>query len=371
MAKKEKYIRKVGNKYYIRLFIKDVNGLKKQRDFPAGETLEEARQERLKLLLKYSTEEYKKEQKIMFYDLIDMWTEQSKLKLREHTFIKKQALIKVIKNNIKNKDITKITKKDIQQLLNKFSTTSYKKTYIKLLLSNLTLIFNYAIDILEVIEINPCKKLIITGADSNKKRAYTKEEYEEIKKYLSKFRTYDYQSFFIIGIKTGMRFAEMLALKWNNVDFNNKKISIENGSYFKGNELILSKTKNSHSVREIYVDNEVIEILKNIKKKQLENEIEYDKFYNKTNFIFQLPNGNPLTPSFKSCFRTNIKKICDISSPIHSMRHTHISWLLEAGANIKTVQNRVGHSNVQTTLNIYTHINEKMKKDIENYLVEF
>ena len=53
------------------------------------------------------------------------------------------------------------------------------------------------------------------------------------------------------------------------------------------------------------------------------------------------------------------------------MRHTHITWLIEDNANLKSIQHRVGHSDIKTTLNIYTHVTKKMKKDVAEATKKF
>ena len=70
-------------------------------------------------------------------------------------------------------------------------------------------------------------------------------------------------------------------------------------------------------------------------------------------------------------FSKYVRELLKIESPIHSMRHTHITWLVEGGANLKAIQNRVGHKDIQTTLNIYTQITDNMKKDITELTKKF
>ena len=55
----------------------------------------------------------------------------------------------------------------------------------------------------------------------------------------------------------------------------------------------------------------------------------------------------------------------------NAMRHTHATWLIEAGANIKAVQTRLGHSDIKTTLNIYAHVTKKMEDDTLDIIKKF
>lgn len=55
----------------------------------------------------------------------------------------------------------------------------------------------------------------------------------------------------------------------------------------------------------------------------------------------------------------------------HGLRHTHCSLLFEAGVPIERVQDRLGHSDIQTTMNIYTHVSEKIKEDTDEQFAKF
>ncbi|MDR2879057.1 MAG: tyrosine-type recombinase/integrase, partial [Fusobacteriales bacterium] len=66
-----------------------------------------------------------------------------------------------------------------------------------------------------------------------------------------------------------------------------------------------------------------------------------------------------------------VKKHIKIHSPIHALRHTHATWLIESGANIKAVQQRLGHGDIKTTLNIYTHVTSKIEDDTLDIIKKF
>ncbi|TSB44921.1 tyrosine-type recombinase/integrase [Alkalicoccobacillus porphyridii] len=83
------------------------------------------------------------------------------------------------------------------------------------------------------------------------------------------------------------------------------------------------------------------------------------------NFLFSRPNGYPYitktvaTRMERLMSMTSIKK----KATPHIFRHTHISMLTEAGVDLPTIMKRVGHEDVATTMKVYTHVTEKMKKN--------
>ncbi|MES5936953.1 tyrosine-type recombinase/integrase [Mammaliicoccus lentus] len=171
----------------------------------------------------------------------------------------------------------------------------------------------------------------------------------------------------------GMRIGELLAIETNNIDFQNKKLTIdgtilriqnENGHYG-----VKDTTKNQSSYRTIELTNRSCEILKSC---ILENKKanQWDSRYTDRGFVFTNYRGNPI---YFNRVNEALKKACDnlkISRKIttHTLRHTHISFLTQMGIPLKTIMERVGHSNHKTTLEIYTHVTNQMKSDMINKL---
>lgn len=351
--------------------VTEKDGSRKQREFAGSESLKETEKMRIEAQAKYNKKQFIPSSNMLLFDLLDLWQKETSHNLREPTIINRQKHIKQLKKWFKNEKIGKINRFKVQKIFNELSKTELRKSYISNLYGVIKLSFEYAINILEILEDNPCNRVVITGKNSKEERAYTKDEYITLKNHLFNKRNKMYYYFFIFGIKTGMRCGEMLALKWNDIDFENQIIKITKGSFFRKKEFFISKPKNKNSIRDIYIDDEVIEILHTLQDIQEENKNVYKQYYNDTNFVFQLPNGNNLGHGFVSTFYRNIKEVVKINAPIHSMRHTHITWLIENGANLKSIQYRVGHSDIKTTLNIYTHVTEKMKKDVAEATKKF
>jgi len=351
--------------------VTEKDGSRKQREFAGSESLKETEKMRIEAQAKYNKKQFIPSSNMLLFDLLDLWQKETSHNLREPTIINRQKHIKQLKKWFKNEKIGKINRFKVQKIFNELSKTELRKSYISNLYGVIKLSFEYAINILEILEDNPCNRVVITGKNSKEERAYTKDEYITLKNHLFNKRNKIYYYFFIFGIKTGMRCGEMLALKWNDIDFENQIIKITKGSFFRKKEFFISKPKNKNSIRDIYIDDEVIEILHTLQDIREENKNVYKQYYNDTNFVFQLPNGNNLGHGFVSTFYRNIKEVVKINAPIHSMRHTHITWLIENGANLKSIQYRVGHSDIKTTLNIYTHVTEKMKKDVAEATKKF
>src|SRR5699024_1230342 len=154
-----------------------------------------------------------------------------------------------------------------------------------------------------------------------------------------------------------MRVGECLALTWHDLDFKNNILNMNKTLAYteKGLEIQVPKTK--ASVRIISLDVETIKVLKEWQLEQRKQLLKIGiNSMNKHKVIF---NSNNNVFIFNSVIAYDIKLIANKAGiyPIttHSFRHTHATLLFASGMDIKQVQARLGHSNVQTTLNIYTH----------------
>ncbi|WP_043013282.1 tyrosine-type recombinase/integrase, partial [Clostridium perfringens] len=95
-----------------------------------------------------------------------------------------------------------------------------------------------------------------------------------------------------------------------------------------------------------------------------------DNFFNnkKYDFIFVWENGIYVDPNYWTHRFGRILKSLNINKKIrwHDLRHTNATLLLSQGVNFKTIQIRLGHADINTTLNIYSHVTEEMQKDATN-----
>jgi integrase len=172
-----------------------------------------------------------------------------------------------------------------------------------------------------------------------------------------------FASLFILALGTGMRKGELLALKWDDVDFEKRTITISKTLTLVRNQTTLEnylhvgEPKTEAGNRVIPVFPFVISSLKaHFDKQQMEKE-KAGTNYNDCGFVFCTYTGNHLQP--RNVIRSFVQLI-DQSGirriPFHGLRHTFATRALEAGIPAKVVQTMLGHKDVKTTLNIYTHL---------------
>ncbi len=172
-----------------------------------------------------------------------------------------------------------------------------------------------------------------------------------------------------LAIGLGLRISEILGLTWNNIDFENNTVTIEKITARDSGKVILKEPKTETSKRTISAPKEVMIMLKEYKRKYLQ-----DKLQGKIkdcNLLFFDKYENPIAEDVLSKkFSRFLKKNNLKHIRFHDLRHSHVTLLINAKVPIKVISERVGHSNVNTTLNIYSHTLKEMDKEASDKISE-
>ena len=208
---------------------------------------------------------------------------------------------------------------------------------------------------------------------------WSKEQLQVFFNYIDPIKDLEKYTLFRVLAFTGIRRAECLALTWDDFNAQKKTLSINKtlAQGIKG-KLRINNTKTKKGTRDISLDDLTVKTLQKWHIK------ERSDFF-KRGINIDHPN-QLIFPSTKNTFKslnTPRKWYCKVMDQIendnvdlpritiHGFRHTHASALFAAGASIKEVQERLGHEDAQTTLNIYTHVTEKQDKEVAKKLVNY
>ncbi len=216
----------------------------------------------------------------------------------------------------------------------------YSKTYLKTIYNQLTAIFNYAIRF-HNLDKNPCHIAGSIGKkDADEMQILSLQEFN---KMIDCVTDKENKFFYIILFWTGMRKGELLALTYEDVDFENKTIMINKNFQIVKKERLITDPKTPRGRRVIAVNDIVLNCIKEL----------WNTSYkpNKTDKIFYLSKDSLKRQLDTACKKAGVPRI-----RVHDLRHSHASYLLSNGVNIVILSRRLGHEKVQTTLNIYCHI---------------
>lgn len=376
----KKYTTKNGETRYLfqtYLGIDPATGKERRTTRRGFKTMKEAKQAERNLLLDVEENGLPSNQSDGFQDptfeeLASLWLENYKTTVKPSTF-----------ENVKSK-VEKMTEEHFKELKLKKITVAYcQKVVIELsksyvlynhYLSVINRIFKYAV-LMDILDSNPFDKVIKPKSRQTQRKGnfLTKEELREFLK-LAQTATLSYFSPLVhLMSYTGLRQGEALALKWSDIDFENKKITVDKTAARIKEKQTLQTPKTKNSKRVISIDPTTLSILKSWKKDQIKIYFKNGKhFEGDENFIFTNQRGEWV--HIHNFIRYFKRFIADHKLKIitpHGLRHTHASLLFSAGVEPKNISDRLGHSTVQITLDLYTHISEEQRTDTVDKLLEY
>lgn len=164
----------------------------------------------------------------------------------------------------------------------------------------------------------------------------------------------------LVGGATGARFAELLGLTWDDIDFEGQTIDI-NKTWLLNQGF--GPTKNESSVRRIDIDDHTVGILKEYKQKQLEL-LKQIGIKNQHNLVFFNPLNGMITSNAVNKTLKKIQKQLSIEPSItfHGLRHTNASVLLYEGIDLLYVSEHLGHKDISITQEVYSHVLDELKQ---------
>lgn len=233
--------------------------------------------------------------------------------------------------------------------------------YVRALHRTLVSILNAALT-LEIISDNPAKQVGNIAKKRQEIDFWTVEEFQTfISSFdLNKYKERLYYTAFTLFFMTGLRKSELQALTWQDIDFSDNSLMVNKSLYYKSkNDWIINPTKTKTGIRKIYLDKTTVKILSDWEKWQ---KIEDN------DFVFS-QKGSPMS---STSFQYMLKKHCELVNVkpirIHALRHSHASLLLSLGMNDLELQNRLGHTNISTTLGTYSHLRPTAMKEVADKL---
>ena len=288
-----------------------------------------------------------------FSEIALEWNEHHEAEISYNTWSSYQAPLNNLIEEFGDLLIKEITARDIQCFLDEMYQSGYAKQTINLRKITADLIFKYAI-VEKGLSIN--NPVVNTKVNNNAKKQLRElpDDFiiEKVKDSVDKpFGLFAYLILF-----TGLRKSEAAALDYEDIDFANDIINVNKSIYYKNSKPFVKSPKTESGKRKLVL----LSPLKNVLPT------------NKKGHIFANTNGEYLTRSQFTKSWYNYLNELDIELTIHQLRHAYATILYDAGVDVKTASSMLGHSKVETTLNIYTHIKKSKVTSaadkIEQYL---
>ena len=299
-----------------------------------------------------------------YSDLVKLWLPQYKQTVKQSTYATvSQAIDNHILPSLGKFYLDKLSVVKCQKVVNDWFA-DYPGSYNRLY-AYARKILEYGIH-LEIINSNPMSKIIKPRAKKEAKVFTNYYSKEELTKFLESCKKYGqplYYTYFRLLAYTGLRPSEALALKWSDINFFKSTLSVNRTVDTKEhNKVVIDAPKTVNSIRTIDIDPSTVNLLRTWHRK---NNTKVVTLNNGDGYVFYNPKRSEGVFVRQDASRWDAE-ICDAYnlrhiSP-HGFRHTHASMLFSAGAKPKEVQERLGHSTIKTTMDMYVHLSQADKK---------
>lgn len=272
-----------------------------------------------------------------FKEVSEEWEESHFKTLSPNTLKGYRAAKKVAVQYFEGVTVRSIDASSVNQFIQYVSAKGYAWKTVKNYLLVVSLIFQYAISHGEI-ERSPCDYIKVpSGLQRAKRQPPTAEEVKMIQANVDA----DFGLFAFFVLYTGCRLGEALAITGGDIDYKNKTLRIGKSVYFDGVVPKIKPPKTEAGIREVGIPDILLSKLPKLKTRELLfgelTKSQFDKLWRE----YQGQCGFHLTP--------------------HQLRHGYASMLYEAGVDVKEAQYLLGHANISTTMDTYTHLSKAQK----------
>ena len=335
--------------WYVSFYYEDWTGAKKRKVKRGFRTKKEA--------LNFEAE-YKRTAKadmdMTMGEFVEVYFRDKSQSLKDRSIKNKRDTMKAqLLPYFKDRPMNSITPAEIIQWQNAIQEKGYSKTYERMIQNQLNALFNHAQKIYNLKE-NPCKKVKKMGkSDANKLEFWTKAEYD---RFIAGIEpgSEDYLIFEIL-FWTGIREGELLALSLSDFDMSGNLLHI-NKTYNRIKKRdVIDTPKTENSVRTIDIPNFLKEEVQEYAKKH-----------------YGFPEDQRLFPIVARTLQKRLKKYEALTGVkpirVHDIRHSHVAYLIYQGVEPLIIKERLGHKDIQMTLNTYGHLYPSQQKKVAEML---
>lgn len=342
------YKKEQSGTWFCKFCYTDWNGIRKQKKKEGFKTKKEAMDYEREFLQRSTGSCH-----MSFSGMVELYLEDCRPRLKPTTMETKETMIRgKILPYFEKLPVDQINASTIRRWQNDLMAQGYSPTYLKSIHTQASTIFNFAVKYYRLSS-NPCKMAGTIGKkQAEQMQIWMPEEFSRFVRAV-KNKPVSWMAFHLL-FWTGIRSGELLALTKEDFDFEAKTMRITK-NYARQNQkdLILSP-KTPKSKRIVTLPDFLADMMQD--------------------YIHTHPEGR-LFPQTKHYLYHEMQRGCRISGVrkirIHDLRHSHASFLIEAGFSPLLIAERLGHENIQTTLQIYSHLYPNKQSEVACKIQEF
>lgn len=212
-----------------------------------------------------------------------------------------------------------------------------------------------------IIPRSPCIGIMLPKGQKKPPVVYDEQQ---IKQLIAAAKGTEMELIIDIELCLGLRRGELLGLRWGDIDWDKNQIHIVNNRVVVDGKSVVKDPKTESSRRTVDVPAQLIQKLHKHKMQCWANRLRLGEAYTVTDYIIVHPDGKPIYPEYVSQLFTKLQKKADLPKcRFHDLRHLCASIMLMQGVNVKVAQEHLGHKDISTTMNIYSHVLPSVAKE--------
>jgi integrase len=301
--------------------------------------------------------------KMRLNEFLDKWLESAvEPRVRANTFRSyKWQLKKYVRDDLGSYRLCDISPLQIQKLYSKLNREGLSSRVVRYTHSVLNNAFGQAVK-WRMLASNPCSGAELPRSRQKEAQVLTAEE---VAQFVEVLRGTRHEVLFLVALTSGMRPSEYLALQWRDIDFDTARIQVRRSlDWRRKREWEFTEPKTARSRRSIPIPAEVLDRLQEHRRSQAEQRLKAGPEWRDHSLVFCDRKGEPLDRQnfLRRHLRPLLKK-AEISTDLtlYSLRHSCATLMLAAGIHPKVVSERLGHSSITITLDVYSHVMPDMQ----------
>lgn len=207
----------------------------------------------------------------------------------------------------------------------------------------------------ELINKNPCTKVKLPNAENSEMKTLKKEE---LTAFLEEAKKSDCYEFYYLELTTGLQLGEICALSWDDLDIENKTITVNKNVQRVNGEIVINTQKTKSSIRTIKLCDECVNLLVALRKRQ------------PSDAKYMFPSSLTGEMNETAVVTRKLHRIQDRAVlpriRFHDLRHSFATLSLEQSVDIKTVSHMLGHTYAGFTMNTYMHLTDSIQENVAN-----
>lgn len=299
-------------------------------------------------------------------EYLDMWLDTVKQVVRPSTYSHWKSRINYWKKLLGSKPLAKLTTLDVQRAVNMLpehwadSSKGAAFTALRAALKQAV--------VWKLIPRSNTEGVKVPRPVAKEFRVWTEEQ---VGQFLEAAATSRYYALFHTAVATGMRLSELRGLTWEDVDLDEGVIHVRRILVPGSKPPNWQEPKTAASRRKIVLDPVTVEVLRQHRKRQVERRLKLGPAWHDYNLVFTTRTGNAVPrESIQWVFRRLIQKTGLPKIRFHDLRHTHATIMLQRGVHPKVVSERLGHTEVSFTLQVYSHVLPDIQREASRAMGE-